>query len=310
MRNAFIQTLAELAAEDPRIVLLTGDLGYTAIEPFSERFPERFYNVGVAEQNMLGLATGLAEAGFIPFVYSIATFATLRPYEFIRNGPILHQLPVRIIGVGGGLEYGLNGLTHYAVEDIGVLRVQPGMRIIVPADPPQARNALRSTYAMPGPIYYRLGKTQADTVPGLKGEFDPDYIIQLSHGEDLLILAAGNVAIEAHNAVQALGGLGLSVGLAVVANLHPAPLNSLLHALDEVPAALTVEAHYLNGGLGSLVCEIVAEHELQCRVRRCGVRTLEPGVIGNREFLHYRHGLSAMGLVASARELITHIEWE
>src|SRR3972149_3095847 len=111
MRIAFTKTLAELAEQDPRILLLTGDLGYMALEPFSERFPDRFFNVGVAEQNMVGLATGLAEAGFIPFLYSIVTFASLRPYEFIRNGPILHRLPVRIAGVGGGFEYGHNGPT-------------------------------------------------------------------------------------------------------------------------------------------------------------------------------------------------------
>src|SRR5690242_21944549 len=104
MRQAFTKALTHIAENDPRIVLLTADLGYTVLEPFAERFPDRFFNVGVAEQNMVGLATGLAEAGFIPFLYSIVTFATLRAYEFIRNGPILHQLPVRIVGVGGGFE--------------------------------------------------------------------------------------------------------------------------------------------------------------------------------------------------------------
>src|SRR5688572_31700658 len=103
MRAEFARTLTEQAARDERIVLLTGDLGYTVIEPFSERFPDRFFNVGVAEQNMVGMATGLADAGFVPFVWSIATFASMRPYEFIRNGPALHELPVRIVGIGGGL---------------------------------------------------------------------------------------------------------------------------------------------------------------------------------------------------------------
>src|SRR5881296_3546916 len=102
MRGAFVRTLVELADEDRRVALLTGDLGYMALEPFAERFPDRFFNVGVAEQNMVGIATGLAEAGYVPYVYSIATFATLRPYEFIRNGPVHQRLPVRVVGVGGG----------------------------------------------------------------------------------------------------------------------------------------------------------------------------------------------------------------
>src|SRR5690242_14517811 len=118
MRAAFVRKLVDLAAQDPRILLLTGDLGYSAIEPFAQRFPDRFVNVGVAEQNMVGLATGLAEGGFIPFVYSIATFASMRAYEFLRNGPILHQLLVRVVAVGGGFEYGYAGATHHALEDI------------------------------------------------------------------------------------------------------------------------------------------------------------------------------------------------
>src|SRR5262245_7993199 len=130
----FVKTLVELAERDPRVMLLTGDLGFMALEPLFNRFADRCFNVGVAEQNMIGLATGLAEAGFLPFAYSIVTFATLRPYEFIRNGPILHQLPVRIVGMGGGFDYGAAGPTHHGLDDVGVLRVQPGMTIIAPAD--------------------------------------------------------------------------------------------------------------------------------------------------------------------------------
>src|ERR1700751_4301824 len=118
MRGAFVRALTELAERDSRIVLLTGDLGFMALEPFASKFPERFINVGVAEQNMVGLATGLAEAGFTPYVYSIATFASMRGYEFIRNGPVQHGLPVRIVGIGGGVDYGHNGLSHYALEDV------------------------------------------------------------------------------------------------------------------------------------------------------------------------------------------------
>src|SRR5262245_23365599 len=171
MRRAFVQTLTEIADRDSRILLLTGDLGYMALEPFAEKFPSRFFNVGVAEQNMVGLATGLAEAGYLPFVYSIVTFATLRPYEFIRNGPIQHQLPVRIVGMGGGVEYSHNGLSHYGLEDVAVMRAQPGLSVIAPADYQQARAAVLATWDLPGPIYYRLGKDDRTLVPGLDGQF-------------------------------------------------------------------------------------------------------------------------------------------
>ena len=142
VRATFVRTLVELAEEDERIVLLTGDLGFTVVEPFAERFPDRFFNVGVAEQNMVGVATGLAEAGLRPLRLLDRDVRHARSYEFIRNGPVLHRLPVRIVGVGGGLEYGMNGLTHYALEDIAVMRAQPGMTVLAPADHEQARAAL------------------------------------------------------------------------------------------------------------------------------------------------------------------------
>jgi transketolase len=129
-----------------------------ALEPFMEKHADRFFNIGVAEQNMVGIATGLAESGFIPFVYSIVTFATLRPYEFIRNGPVWHRLPVRIVGVGGGFEYGAQGLSHHGLEDVGVMRVQPGMTVVAPADHEQMATALRATWNADGPVYYRIGK--------------------------------------------------------------------------------------------------------------------------------------------------------
>src|SRR5271166_3462774 len=161
--------MCRLAAADSRILLLTGDLGYMVMEPFRQQFPDRFFNVGVAEQNMIGLATGLAEAGFLPYTYSIATFASLRPFEFIRNGPVLHNLPVRMVGMGAGFEYGHSGSSHYALEDVGALRTLPGLTIVVPADPSQAATAIRDTQDVAGPVYYSLGKDDKISVPGLNG---------------------------------------------------------------------------------------------------------------------------------------------
>ena len=162
MRKAFIDALSQLAAADERVILLTGDLGYMVMEPFRARFPDRFINVGVAEQNMIGVATGLAEAGFLPYTYSIATFASLRPFEFIRNGPVLHHLPVRMVGMGMGFEYGHGGPSHYALEDIGALRTLPGLTIVIPADSPQTTTALRQDRAIfPGRFTTAWGKTIA-----------------------------------------------------------------------------------------------------------------------------------------------------
>ena len=192
MRNAFVSTLAELAAEDERIVLLTGDLGFGVIEAFADRYPDRFYNLGVAEQNMVGIATGLAQAGLLPFVYSIVTFAVLRPFEFIRNGPAHHRLPVRIVGVGGGVEYGINGPTHHGLEDVALMRTLPELTVVAPVDRRQAAAALRATATLPGPVYYRLGKDEKTEILEFDGTFATGRLDVARQGDDVAtILAMG-----------------------------------------------------------------------------------------------------------------------
>ena len=305
MRRAFIRTLVELANDDDRILLLTGDLGYMVIEPFAERFPRRFFNVGVAEQNLVGLATGLSESGYLPFIYSITTFVTLRAYEFIRNGPLAHGLPVRIIGVGGGFEYGPAGVTHFGIDDIGVMRVQPALRVIAPADHEQAASALRATWQLDGPIYYRLGKDDQNTVPGLNGRFEPGRAQVMKEGNQLLVLAMGAIARQADEAVRMLESRGIAAGLIIVDTVAPPPVEQLRQALAGVPVAMTVEAHYRVGGLGSLVSEIVAEHGLACRVVRCGVNEMPVGPIGSEAYMSDRYGLSSSGLVESALRALT-----
>jgi transketolase len=304
MRQAFVRTLAELAERDPRILLLTGDLGYMALEPFAEKFPERFFNVGIAEQNLVGMATGLAEGGYLPFVYSIAPFAVLRPYEFIRNGPVQHRLPVRIAGMGGGFEYGTNGLSHYALEDLGVMRIQPGMAVLAPADHQQAAAAVRATWDFPGPVYYRLGKDDQSVVPGLDGRFEVGRVQQIGDGRDLLLLATGSVALEAEQALRALAAEGVAATLLVVACLSPVPEADLVGALRRFRVALTVEAHYRVGGLGSLAAELIAEHGVRCRLVRCGVSAPPDGVSGGTRFLYARHGLSGAAVAAAARQAL------
>jgi transketolase len=305
MRGTFVRTLVELAEEDDRVVLLTADLGFTVVEPFAERFPGRFFNVGVAEQNMVGIATGLAEAGYVPYVYSIASFATLRPYEFIRNGPVHQRLPVRVVGVGGGFDYGTNGPSHHALEDLAVMRAQPGMTVVAPADFEQARAALRATHALPGPVYLRLGKDDSSRVTGLDGRFRLGRVESIGSGGDLVLVTTGSIARNAVAAAEALATRGVDATVIVVASLAPPPADDLAEALERFDAAVTVEAHYVNGGLGSLVCEVVAEHGLACRVVRCGVRELEPGRSGSEAYLNETHGLSVDKLVAACTALVS-----
>jgi transketolase len=304
MRRTFAETLAELAADDPRIVLLTGDLGYMALDPFIEKHPERFINVGVAEQNMVGIATGMAEAGFVPFVYSIVNFATMRPFEFIRNGPVAHGLPVRIVGVGGGIEYSTNGLTHYGLEDIGILRTQPGLAIVAPADHQQTRAALRATFNLPGPVYYRLGKDDKAVVPGLDGAFAQDSLQIVRTGQRACIVALGSIAIEAVAAADLLSPSGITPTVAVAAHIAPPPVQAIADLLERHDVLVTVEAHYVNGGLGSLVCEVAAERHGSCRVIRLGLARMPDGHTGSQRFMYDLFGISAEAIARTVVDAV------
>jgi len=303
MRTAFINALVELAKTDQRILLLTSDLGYLVVEPFVELFPDRFINVGVAEQNMVGIATGLAEAGFVPFVYSIAPFAALRPFEFIRNGPVYHQLPVRIVGVGQGVDYGLNGNTHFGIDDVGVLRTQPGLTIIAPADDIQTRNAVEKTYNLTGPVYFRLSKDSFE-IPELSRSFELGQTQQIGSGRDVLLISSGAITREAIRAAHLLSEQGLMTTILVIASIAPAPVSNLIETLSSFNYAFTIESHYITGGIGSLVAEVVAEHRLGVQVVRFGFDAILNNSLGSASFLHTTHGLSAEKMALHIKEIL------
>jgi transketolase len=217
---------------------------------------------------------------------------------------VLHDLRVRIVGVGGGFEYGAAGPTHHALEDIAVLRVHPALAVIAPGDFRQAETALRDTWDIPGPVYYRLGKNEKTTVAGLDGRFSLGGAETVRAGRDLLIVVTGAIATEASVAVEKLAADGIDCELVVAASVNPAPTAELVSALERFPAAMTVEAHYVTGGLGSLVSEIVAENGIACRVERCGVKSGWNGVGGSESFLNNLHGISSSAIAARARAVL------
>jgi transketolase len=300
MRAAFVSALVEIAARDSRVVLLTADLGFMALEPFADAYPDRFFNVGVAEQNMIGVACGLAEAGFVPFCYSIGTFASMRAYEFIRNAALLHRLPVRIVGVGGGFEYGPAGGTHHALEDIALMRAQPGITVIAPADHLQTVSAVGATWNLPGSVYYRIGKDDRTAVPCLDGRFALGRVERIGTGPDILFLATGSVSVEVAAAVEQLALQGVQATFGIVSTLNPAPCSDLTNLLRQFPTAITVEAHSVVGGLGSLVAEVVAENGIPCQVVRQGVKGPHDGRTGSNAYHLRSHGLDRESLVSVA----------
>jgi transketolase len=304
MRQAFLRGLCDLASEDDRIVLLTGDLGYMAMEPFRDRFPKRFINAGVAEQNMIGMATGMAEAGLRPYVYSIATFAALRPFEFIRNGPVLHHLPVRIVGMGGGFDYGHAGATHYAAEDIGVLRTLPGLAIVIPADSRQAATALRVTASIEGPVYYSLSRDDSQMAPNLDGRFDPGRIQIVRSGGDVALIGMGAISIEVAAAAEELSGSGIEATVAIVSGFSPDPVNDISELLSRFPFAVSVEAQTSSGGLGAFVSTVIATEGLACRLKMLAVSSSPDGTSGNQAERWRKYGLDRISIVRGACALM------
>jgi transketolase len=304
MRSALIRALVDQAAIDHRVLLLSGDLGWSVVEPFAQRYPDRFLNVGVAEQNMLGVATGLAQAGFVPFVYSIATFASMRPYEQLRNGPVLHELPVRIVGIGGGFAYGPAGPTHYALEDLCIARCQPGLTVIAPADPRQTATALAAIADLAGPVYLRVGKGDNPEVTGLEGRFALGRPEMVREGSDALFLATGAIAPDVLEAAMRVAALGSSAAVAVLAHLGYAASAELCDLLSRYRVVVTVEEGYVAGGLGSLVAEAIAEHGLPCRLSMCGVRQPFDGLTGSAAYMRQRAGLGPEALAEAARAAI------
>lgn len=298
MRTALVKTLCELAAADPRVMLLTADLGWGALEPFARAFPDRFLNVGVAEQNMIGVATGLAREGAVPFAYSIATFATLRCYEQFRDGPVLHNLPVRLIGMGGGFAYGHAGPTHHALEDLCVTRALPGVTVLAPGDSLQACEALRATADLPGPAYFRVDKNDRPDLPGLEGRFAFDRPELIRTGRDVLLLATGSIAYEAIRAAELLEGRGVWAAVAVLAHLGLSAGPLVGRLLSRYSTVITVEEGTVTGGLGALVAEAVAREGLRCRLHTCGFRGPLDGPTGGVDYLRRRHNIDAQSLVS------------
>lgn len=321
MRRAFVSALCELAERDERVMLLTADLGWSVLEPFVERFPQRFLNVGVAEQNMLGIATGLAQQGFTPFCYSIATFSAMRCYEQFRNGPALHDLPVRLVGTGGGFAYGHAGPTHHAIEDLAIARTLPGVTVVAPADGAQTRSFIERSAALAGPAYLRIDKAELPDIDALGGRFEFDTPIPVRPGRDLLVLATGAMVHEAIEAADHLCGTDIPNGhdgserqsagklaasstaaVAAMAHLPFRPTSQLSEMLKEFAEVVTLEEASLAGGLGSLVAETIVEFELSCRLLRLGVNEPLSRHHGSRSYLLNKHRLNAVAVASQAAE--------
>jgi transketolase len=258
MRTAFIKTLCEVAAEDERIWLLCGDLGYSVLEEFADRFPARFVNVGIAEQNMIGMAAGLAMCGKVVFIYSIANFPTLRCLEQIRNDLCYHNLNVNIVSVGAGFTYGAHGYTHHGLEDLAIMRALPNIQVIAPGDPVETRLITRSTIDSPSPSYMRLGKAGEPTIHQDLNCIETGKMILVRSGTDALIISTGGMLFNAVEAAKLAHIDGKSVAVWSCPFVKPLDREAILEATAQFSLILTVEEGTKSGGLGGVVAEVIA----------------------------------------------------
>jgi transketolase len=304
MRTAFIETLFELAKQDERIVLLTGDLGFSVIEPFMRALPKQFVNAGVAEQNMTGMAAGMALSGKIVFTYSIGNFPTLRCLEHIRNDICYHNANVKVICVGGGFCYGAAGATHHATEDLGIMRMLPGMIVIAPADPVEARHATRAVVNRPGPCYLRLGKAGEPVVHQSNIDFQIGKAIPMRHGNDLTLITTGGMLRFAIEAADRLSADGIHARVLSMHTLKPLDTDAVLAAARETPTIFTIEEHSTLGGLGSAVAEVLAESGQPLPLfKRLGLPSAFSPWVGTQQYMLEQHGLSVDGIVQTVGAL-------
>ena len=293
MRNAFIRTLTKIARKEKRIYLLTADLGYTVFEEFREEFPERFYNVGVAEANMRGVAAGLALSGKIVFIYSIVPFVTYRCYDHIRNDLCYHNLNVKIIGVGGGYSYGNQGQTHHAIEDIGAMQSLPNLTVVSPGDPLEVEWATQAIAFRPGPVYMRLEKSGEPILHKKNVSFKIGRGILMKEGTDLTLLATGSMLKNALKVAELLELKNLTARVISIHTIKPIDMEIILKAAAETPALFTIEEHVLTNGLGNSVAALLIENiKKKIFFKRIGLPDKFFKEIGSQKYFQRRTGLS------------------
>jgi transketolase len=305
MRGAFFRTLMTLAEKDDRVNLIVGDLGFGVVEEFAQRFPERFLNAGVAEQNMTSLAVGMALSGKVVFTYSIANFPILRCLEQVRNDVCYHNANVKIVAVGGGLSYGSLGSTHHATEDLAIMRSLPRMVVVAPGDPAEAEAATQAVAAHPGPCYLRLGRAGESSVHCGEIDFRLGKAIQVRDGKDLTLISTGGLLGTAVQVADSLHRAGLQTRLLSMHTVKPLDADAVLVAAHETGAIFTLEEHSVIGGLGGAVAELLAESsEVQVPFKRFGLPSAFMSIAGAQAYLLAQHGLSADSIASAIRSIV------
>ena len=305
-REIYGRTLAELGKANPKIVGVTADLAKTtAIVHFADAFPDRFFNVGIAEQNMFGVAAGLAKAGLIPFASTMAIFTCLRGGEQVRTDIAYQNLPVKIIATHAGISFGHAGTTHHCTEDLAVMRSIANMTVICPADGIETSKAVQACANTPGPVYIRIGRGfEPPCYESDHYTYEIGKAITMKEGSDLTIICCGIAVLQSLQAAKTLAEQdNISVRVINMHTIKPLDRDAVIKAVTETRRILTVEEHNVLGGLGDAVASVIAESGKGCVFRKHGIQDTF-ATIGYAEDLYAHYGLDANGIVDQVRSIL------
>jgi transketolase len=308
MRDAFVHRLLERARSDSRLFLVTGDLGFGVLDKFERELPRQFLNVGVAEQNMAAIATGMALDGLIPFTYSIGNFPTLRCLEQLRNDAFYHDANVKIVCIGGGFSYGQLGMSHHATEDLSIMRALPNVAIVAPANDFETVAAVDALVARPGPAYLRIERmADARLDPGAAVPFEFGKARVVRAGSDVALFAIGGVVTEALAAAASLASAGISAQVVSMHTLKPFDVEPVLNAAREMRALISVEENSVLGGLAGAIAESCLEAGVvPPRFARLGMRDQFSVVVGDQQYLRAIYRVDAAAIVDTVHRLLAY----
>ncbi|ADN09549.1 transketolase family protein [Sulfurimonas autotrophica] len=306
MRNTFVKTLVKLAETDSRIFVITPDLGFSVLEEFEEKYPDRFLNVGIAEANAVSIAAGLALSGKIVYVYSIIPFVIMRPFEQIRVDVAYMNTNVRLVGVGAGVTYGPAGATHHAIEDIALMRALPNMTVFAPSDPYEVERITEESINYQGPIYFRLPKKGEPIISNSKNEIrlgKANYIKKNIESE-IAILFTSNASDLALDVEDKLLKEGYCSDLVSMHTIKPFDHAALAEILKTKKHIFTIEEHNVIGGLGSVVSEYIAESIYNPVFKRFALPDEYSHYVGSQSYIRDKFGLTAQNITTTILELL------
>jgi transketolase len=303
MRRTFVEAFGELARRDPDVLLITGDLGYNQFEALREDFPRQFINAGVAEQNMVGLAAGLAKAGKKPYVYSILPFVSFRPYEHIRNDLCYHKLDVTLVACGTGFSYGPAGTTHHGLEDLAAMRALPNMVVVSPTHKAEVAEATRASYAHVGPLYLRITRGPAPDFPrdDTRFELGRGAYIRRQAAPDVTVLTTGDIAGNVLQALDMVQADGLTCSAVSLHTAKPLDFALLEEVFQQSRLVVSVEEHNVCGGLGAAIAEYAAQIDRQAAFRMIGVPDEFCKTNGSEAEMRQAYALDPAGLYGTIR---------